>query len=912
MSDASFASDLSAQMAWTHALARQLVRDDAEAEDVAQETLLRVLASPPREAGALRGFLRRVLLNVRNERLRAEARREARERDTARDARESGTDELVQRLQWQRRLVDAVERLNEPFRGTILMRFLDQLPPREIAARTGVPVRTVNSRLQRGLEQLRADLDRAEGGRRTWALALRGWLRASSERAPVGVPLVPVALGAAALVALVAAAAWWLGPRSSRAGTAASVAELAPERGAGEIDAPPAAGQREPLASAGQRAARIVGRVLAPDGTPVAGARVELVQAPLAGFDLVIDERERDEARLIETFTAPDGSFALEAREGTSLRLRAIADGLGPEQLDDVHAGDAVELVLAPAGRLAISASRADEPCAGAAIELLRQGVAAPVWNGTTGADGRVEAAGLTRGIYTVQCTPLDGTRTFTLDVALPAGGEAAVDFRIRAGRELSGTVRDARGRPLSTERDGVRISGSRTAAVAADANGAFRLRGLPVDFPEWTVAVSARGYAPLERRIRAAEAPPELTLELEPELRLAGTVVDTAGRPVRGAWVACGSRLTSTDELGRFELDGLAPGSAEVVLVHAAGHAANAAPSRGPTTESRRELGRIVLGPAASVVGRTRTSTGRAVGGASVELQRLSPESPADPALEDDEAEVTIVATPSTPALDSSAERELAGKLERAERRRARSNLAGTFRVDDLAPGRYRVFARANGYEPTSPLELELPPAGLVQDVELVFEEGRSLSGLVRGSDGAPLANAWLIVHAPELDGGGPVQLSGLDGRFTLRGVPAGPVELEASAHQTDAQGEYLYLKEALTDLVAPRDDLEIVLPRNLPIEGRVLDERGQPLAGYLVCSADEHGRRLCVRTDAQGRFRVGAAEGVRVELELGAPSGRDSAEAAEARARPRYDARMSGVAAGSREVELHAVRRP
>src|SRR6185503_16982373 len=105
---------------------------------------------------------------------------------------------------------------------------------------------------------------------------------------------------------------------------------------------------------------------------------------------------------------------------------------------------------------------------------------------------------------------------------------------------------------------------------------------------------------------------PPELSLELEPELRLAGSVVDTAGRPVSGAWIACGARVARSDELGRFEIDGLAPGSVQVVLVHAAGLAAYASTSRGPATETRRELGRIALGPAASVVGHTRTSTGR------------------------------------------------------------------------------------------------------------------------------------------------------------------------------------------------------------------------------------------------------------------------------------------------------------
>src|SRR6185295_19115142 len=134
----------------------------------------------------------------------------------------------------------------------------------------------------------------------------------------------------------------------------------------------------------------------------------------------------------------------------------------------------------------------------------------------------------------------------------------------------------------------------------------------------------------------------------------------------------------------------------------------------------------------------------------------------------------------------------------------------------------------------------------------ELVFEEGLSLSGSVRGSDGAPLANAWLILRGDGLAGSGPVQLSGLDGRFVLRGVPPGPVELEVSYHQATAAGEYLYLRTQLDGLVAPRGDLAVVLPRNRPIEGRVLDEAGRPLAGYLVRASDADGRRLTAEVGA------------------------------------------------------------
>jgi DNA-directed RNA polymerase specialized sigma24 family protein len=48
--------------------------------------------------------------------------------------------------------------LDEPWRSAVLWRFFHDLQPRVIAARLGVPVATVRSRVQRGLELLRTEL----------------------------------------------------------------------------------------------------------------------------------------------------------------------------------------------------------------------------------------------------------------------------------------------------------------------------------------------------------------------------------------------------------------------------------------------------------------------------------------------------------------------------------------------------------------------------------------------------------------------------------------------------------------------------------------------------------------------------------------------------------------------------------
>jgi hypothetical protein len=53
------------------------------------------------------------------------------------------------------------------------MRYFDDLPPREIAARTGVPVETARTQVKRGLKRLREALDDRHGGRRaSWIASM--------------------------------------------------------------------------------------------------------------------------------------------------------------------------------------------------------------------------------------------------------------------------------------------------------------------------------------------------------------------------------------------------------------------------------------------------------------------------------------------------------------------------------------------------------------------------------------------------------------------------------------------------------------------------------------------------------------------------------------------------------------------
>src|SRR5688572_826758 len=151
-------------------LACELVRDAARADDLVQDAWVQALQRPPRVAVAARTWFRTVLRNLASRGAREEGRRSAREQAAARAEAQPSTAEIGERLALEQELVRAVEALREPYRSAVFQRYFEDLSPRAIAAREGVPLATIKTRLRRALELLRESLDRSHG-RKTWALA---------------------------------------------------------------------------------------------------------------------------------------------------------------------------------------------------------------------------------------------------------------------------------------------------------------------------------------------------------------------------------------------------------------------------------------------------------------------------------------------------------------------------------------------------------------------------------------------------------------------------------------------------------------------------------------------------------------------------------------------------------------------
>jgi len=178
---------LLARREWVRRFARTLARDDASADDLAQEAMLAAIEHPPSNADAPAGWLRRVTSRLAMNRSRGERRREARENAALRPDASPATDDVVVAAESHRRVVEAVMALGEPYRTTVLLRFFEDLPPRDVAARMHVPVETVRARVRRAVEQLRARLDEGHGGKRAvWLTPLLRERTGDSAPAPVG------------------------------------------------------------------------------------------------------------------------------------------------------------------------------------------------------------------------------------------------------------------------------------------------------------------------------------------------------------------------------------------------------------------------------------------------------------------------------------------------------------------------------------------------------------------------------------------------------------------------------------------------------------------------------------------------------------------------------------------------------
>ena len=150
-----------------YSLARYLTNDAGMAEDVVQEAFLRAFRSfDSYRGGPPRAWLFAILRNCWRDRVTEQIRRErvvvsdatlseAQAEVVAAIPAEGDTpEESVARAREIDTVREVIAGLPEPFRETLVLREMEEMSYREIAAMTGVPIGTVMSRLARAREML--------------------------------------------------------------------------------------------------------------------------------------------------------------------------------------------------------------------------------------------------------------------------------------------------------------------------------------------------------------------------------------------------------------------------------------------------------------------------------------------------------------------------------------------------------------------------------------------------------------------------------------------------------------------------------------------------------------------------------------------------------------------------------------
>jgi len=612
--------------------------------------------------------------------------------------------------------------------------------------------------------------------------------------------------------------------------------------------------------------ATVSGRVLGPDGEPLAGAEVVLRAQELERTSPVPVED------LVATCDAA-GAFRVGGLAGGDwLVLPRRSGSWAPEtprlSLGGRETRGGLLLRLVPGQRIAGQVVWSDgTPAADARVELVPLALEAPAGPGPPGsagaddrpapasspyvqppapmrsdAEGRYAFEGVAPGRWTVAAGGLRAAAPGQLErgVAKPqvaAAGAQEVVLLLEPLLPLAGVVRTEPGGPLRSFELIATPAGDGTAepfaARVESADGSFRARAFEPG--SWHVTILADGTVrpePLVVRLpREADAPP-LEFVLSPAAEVAGSVVGPDGEPVAGAEVralagdaARGYRAWSTaqargfaDALGRYALPGLTPGDFQLVA-SARGLAPSAPLALTLFPGLRRTGAQLALRAGGAIEGELLGSGDVGVAGRWVHAALLDP-----------------------PELVTT-----------------RTDADGRFAFDHLAEGSWHVWSFVAGGEAyvdplttapdgpdgAPPLELD---EGLVSAAAAV-RDGRTtritlgsgperpveLSGAVRAA-AMPIEAALYFFR----DGAGPLEgfataRSGEDGAYAVR-LEAPGRYLVALQWSDDGAPEALSRESVVLDVPAEAEHVhDFELPAG-SVAGRVIDATGRPVAGARV----------------------------------------------------------------------------
>lgn len=808
--------ELLAHRRWVRALAHSLVADPHGADDIEQQVWLAAIEKPPKQAGNLRAWLARIVRRRRIDQLRREHRRDAHEAHAPTRVPVPSPDVVVSQAETQTRVAHAVLELDEPYRSTILLRYVQERSAREIAALQGVPVETVRTRVGRGLGMLRGRLERDLGPGPT------GWLGALLPVAGFETtPKVASGIGTAALT-----------PKAIPMGAVLVLLVLS-----AALLIPPVLDRGEEQPTAGHASLRSNG------GKAMAGS-----EAPsLRGMPNAARARHAEHSSVAESV----GNRSL--ARGAGLAAQTPSDA----RLDDMRYGVAVE----PGEVAGTVRDTEGRPLALAEIELAVPPGSRVVARTATDAHGKFSIVGLEEGEYLLVVR--FGSRVMRPVSVRP--GRQALEIALQRSSTISGCVvdegsGDALPNVLVTAVQGTGGAGARRTGVCTDNEGRFVLRDL--DTGLWSLVARSPGSLPESRakafvdtRVGPVEAGTRnLRIVLRRGLVIDGVIQGPDGEP----WTA-GARVRilpvdatgRADYAGRHYLEAAADGTFRTMglprgyfdltvepnagedgttpssLAYVPGVAAGTTGLVVNLVVGRRLTGRLVdeQGQPVTAQGLVQVSpTGRPLGGSgSLRATLLGggrfTTTPLDPgaawdvrargfagygvvhlhgvAIDRDELVIVlprglqitgrVVDPQGRPApadvpvvVKLTGHGSVAGPLQSWEYAYVTTDAVGAFRVTGLRELAYTVSAggSTSGYFGVRRHQVAAP----VDDLVLTVERGVPLTGRVVDAHGEGIAFVTLYARCARIHGTPPLTTTRRDGRFAFAGVPQGRLRITAN----------------------------------------------------------------------------------------------------------------------------------
>jgi len=864
-------------------LALGVVRNRADAEDIAQEVYVDLLRNPGALSGAQseKAFIARCAINRAIKMRSGEQRRDRREAAVAGDRVLGDPSEQV----FRRELRDQVAALPEGERVAVDLHYFSGFTLEETALALEIPPGTVSSRISSALDRLRKSLAAAafagllamlegelsECGAVEVPAGLKERLRRLGDGSPVARPRSPgvvrsarVAVPLVFLVLLAGLIAFLL----RRTGAGDGTREGGTVADTGSRDSGTNAEGTRSAAGGGSKATD------APDADPATAARPvrgqvvtrDLKPIPGAGVTLLLEvtgEPPREPSDVLKlprgasATTDVSGEFTLALPEDTRATLRVHAVGFPDAFVRSRGPGDRVVVVMSAGATLEVRVTDAGgKPASDFPLQLIagkedNQDVLV-ILDGTTDAAGFFAFAAPAGGIAMVLadgCVFSESQR-----IVLPERGTVRMDITLGPVLALTGKVTDREtGAAISGARVGMSERDGTEAVTGKD--GAYELLWRKDLRSRNQVHATAEGYGEESGQVGEGGT---LDFQMSPCDAVAGRVVDGAGKPLAGASVVVqgnnpyrrvwkmSRHAVRTAADGRFTIRGLATDHAHRMIVHAARHGEiqRLLALHRDGRSGLVDIGDIVVPVPASVAGEFLSPSGAPIAKQHVFLQLVEPRGElTEESLTDGECAVVESRTLSTDSR-------------------------GRFEFTDLCAGHYELYGRDTEGTSAS-LKFDLLEGQALTNATLQVKAFELARVRVVDPEGNPLAGVTVLMFT---DSGAVDPVSDADGCMEVRSSPRS-IRPESALRGRE---RLLLLHETEYLETAPGViEVRITASPARTATGIVVDADGKPLAGAVVLLRLPQGGRLDRFHDSassgdDGSFEMTAPAGFAAELEL------------------------------------------